>query len=192
MENIILCDKDAINYALTMGSNLNQKYKDVYLLTYAAVWCDEDILKLLLSFNVTQEEKDTSLLLAAKFGRFDSVLNLIKAGANINTVDIVGINILGSAAEGVKDKSTLVNSEYGKMIIYLIISLNFDVERKDSLDRTPLMIAAGSGHIAAIEILVKLGADVNARNNQGRRALEYAESLGQIRAAKILASMSEQ
>jgi len=39
-----------------------------------------------------------------------------------------------------------------------------DVDHRDAFDRTPLHLAAASGHLAAVQELLKLGADPNARD----------------------------
>jgi hypothetical protein len=49
-------------------------------------------------------------------------------------------------------------------------------ERK--ADRTPLMMAASGGHIAALQALIKLGADVNASDDSGETCLMLAVKAG--------------
>lgn len=169
IQAILRCDYDEASSSLSAGVRLSQKHNGVYLLTYASVYCKNEVLTKLLQYNPSQEEKDVSLLMAAKFGRYDNVLSLVKAGANVNSRDNLGLNVLSCAAEGGNDK----------LIVYLIKVLRLNIEFQDYLGRTPLILASSYGNIESVKTLVALGADVHYITDQGRRALEYAESLEQ-------------
>ena len=51
---------------------------------------------------------------------------------------------------------------------------------RDSLQRTPLLIAASKGELAAFEILLEAGADIAARDLSNRTSLNYACSQGNV------------
>src|SRR4051794_17319506 len=53
---------------------------------------------------------------------------------------------------------------------------------------TPLMLAAGTGHTAIIELLLSRGAAVNARNEFGCSPLAYAALEGRVGAIRVLLS----
>jgi hypothetical protein len=57
---------------------------------------------------------------------------------------------------------------------------------RDSLQRTPLLVAASKGELAAFEILLETGADITARDLSNRTSLNYACSQGNVPVAKKL------
>ncbi|HIC25342.1 MAG TPA: ankyrin repeat domain-containing protein, partial [Gammaproteobacteria bacterium] len=48
-----------------------------------------------------------------------------------------------------------------------------DLNKKDSIGRTPLYYSALEGHTEVAELLIAKGADVNAKTNTGRTPLHY-------------------
>ena len=49
----------------------------------------------------------------------------------------------------------------------------------DSKNVTPLHIAAGSGHLACLQLLVQLGGDIMARDTEQLTPVDYASVNGQ-------------
>jgi hypothetical protein len=54
------------------------------------------------------------------------------------------------------------------------------VPRQVNADRTPLMVAASGGHLAAVQTLVKLGAEVNATDDEGWTSLMFGVNSGKL------------
>lgn len=57
----------------------------------------------------------------------------------------------------------------------------------DLMGRTPLIVAAMSGHVPLVRILLARGANVNATDMEGWTALRYARGFGYTDIAELLA-----
>jgi ankyrin repeat protein len=55
-----------------------------------------------------------------------------------------------------------------------LLDAGADANMQDSLNNTPLCLAASSGSVHMLELLILAGADVDARNNIGSQAIHYA------------------
>ena len=87
-------------------------------------------------------------------------------------------NLLHSAAEG-GDVS----------IIEMILSLEFDVNSKDSLGTTPLLVAAAAGKEQAVDFLLSKGADPSLRTLIGRNLLHAAVEGGNVSIMETVLSL---
>jgi hypothetical protein len=70
--------------------------------------------------------------------------------------------------------------------LYHLIEKGLDVDARDDVGDTPLMLAVGRGHDEAILLLSAHGADLHARNSLGLSAFEYAINYEQPGAAALL------
>ena len=76
-------------------------------------------------------------------------------------------------------------AEYGRaeMLHVLHEACGKDIELKvdlpDKRGWTPLMCAAGNGHVGVIKALKAIGADLNKQNHEGRTALFWAAARGE-------------
>lgn len=107
----------------------------------------------------------TALMHAAHAGNLPMIMALIKAGADVNAVDARGWTALM--------KSTY-NAELNRGfadIAQALIDVGANVEAPITYGIRPLMLAAGYGETAVVEVLLKAGADVLARNEGGLTAL---------------------
>ena len=87
-------------------------------------------------------------------------------------------NLLHSAAQG-GDVS----------IIEMVLSLGIDVNSKDSLDTTPLMVAAAKGKKQAVDFLLTKGADPSLRTLKGRNLLHAAVEGGDVSIVETVLSL---
>ncbi len=62
----------------------------------------------------------------------------------------------------------------------LLLSNSADVEARDSLGWTALLIAAAAGQMENVTALLDAGAKVGAANDKGQTALHYAASKGNV------------
>lgn len=90
----------------------------------------------------------TPLGFACSIGNLEIVVNLIKAGANVNTID--------------QEKTPLIYAcDRGYIrIVEVLVKSGADVDLKVK-SNTPLTVACNRGHLEIVRVLVKSGADVN-------------------------------
>jgi len=63
-------------------------------------------------------------------------------------------------------------------VVQLLLSNHPEVEARDSLGWTPLIIAAAAGQTEIVTALLDAGAKVDSTNDKGQTALHYAASKG--------------
>jgi 26S proteasome non-ATPase regulatory subunit 10 len=63
-------------------------------------------------------------------------------------------------------------------VVQLLLSNHPDVQARDAMGWTPLIIAAAAGQVEAVTALLDAGAKVDATNDKGQTALHYAASKG--------------
>ena len=128
-------------------------------------------MKYTLSLGFSVDSRDatgrTPLMKAALYVKFQAVKKLIKRGADPSLVDNGGWNSLHFAAEGGDTD-----------IIDLIHTHLLNIESKTGEGYTPLMIAAYSGKLNAVEWFLEKGATVNCVDNTGWNTLHYAAQGG--------------
>lgn len=73
-------------------------------------------------------------------------------------------------------KQFIKNEDYRELIAFLILN-KADINAKNNLGQTPLMVALKNGDIDAFNALTAGGADITIKDNDGNTALYYAESL---------------
>ena len=121
--------------------------------------------------NVTQPDGATALHWAAYAEDAEMTAALIRAGANVNVRNSYGVSPLAIAAR------------HGNAnIIEQLMKAGADPNDKlhyINADETPLMHAARSGKVAAVNLLIISGAQVNARESwNGQTALHWAAAEG--------------
>lgn len=139
---------------------------------------DEEILEQVQDFISKGAEdkyfKNTALVLAASYGRTETVQLLIENGANVNAREIDGKTALMMAASH-------GHTETAK----LLIENGADINTKDEDGNTTLMWAAEE-NTETVQLLIENGANVNARNKNGKTALMWAIYYGHTETADIL------
>eukprot|EP01134_Creolimax_fragrantissima_P004445 CFRG4445T1 len=105
------------------------------------------------------DNNETCLFAAVRHSMSEVVDSLISLGADVNHKNNVGETALHAAAE------------IGKPgIIEKIVRAGADVNAKDTYDgKSPLWLAASSGHVSAVSTLLALGSDPSASERMHRR-----------------------
>ncbi|KAK8390778.1 hypothetical protein O3P69_010468 [Scylla paramamosain] len=70
-----------------------------------------------------------------------------------------------------------------------LLQAGLSIEGEGTIDRTPLMEAAGNGHTQTVKALLTLGANPLATNSEGWTALHYAAARGQQQCVAALTSV---
>ncbi len=145
---------------------------------------------------------ETGLGAAAHTGRRDIAQLILEHGARI---DLFGATMLGHekivratlddfpsvhAVAGPHGIPLLSHAVVGREpafgLVKLLIERGADVNAPSNLGVTPLMTAAMTDHVAALELLLDRGADLSSRDSESRDALAWAESRDHTRAAELL------
>ena len=117
---------------------------------------------------------------AAKSGDVSGVKSLLEAGVEVDAVDERGWTALFMACH---------NPELDRgfpEIVSMLIEAGADFEKPIGYGIRPLMIAAGYGEAAVVEVLLKAGAQFGAKNEGGRTALQMATDKNYIDVINLL------
>jgi ankyrin repeat protein len=139
----------------------------------------EVIRELLNQSNVNLSLQDsngsTALILAALYGKFEIVSELLGNNADVNARDNEGNTALMVAAQ--LGHAAVVN---------LLCNYKANFEVKNNEGRTALIDAAQLGHAKVVELLCHFGADTNAIDKIGRTALMQAVMYGHEAVVRLL------
>lgn len=155
---------------------------------------NSEILKMLVRYGADVNSKDinhlTPLEKACDYARGNKkiVETFIELGANITDCAFIYATNYGHLAvmetfvnNGYKIKSDILSSAdfillyrcYPKNLEFLLEN-GVDVNVKNKISVTPLMIASKESNFKSVKLLIEHGADVNAVDENGRTALDYA------------------
>jgi|AntAceMinimDraft_17_1070374.scaffolds.fasta_scaffold00962_10 ankyrin repeat protein len=134
------------------------------------------ILLFLLSYtNITAQDKNTKLILAAENGDEKQVIKSLLDTTDINFQDINGYTSLIFASQnGFPD------------IVKILIYNNADINTKGYDSTTALIQASKYEHKDIAELLILKGADINAANDKKITSLIYAASYGYYALTEML------
>jgi uncharacterized protein len=159
---------------------------------------DPDIIDLLIQNgadpNAATGRGDTPICRAARIGQLDSVVALIRSGANIlggsccplekaarrGHVSILRVLLENAPPNWGDDIFCLGEAVIAAAAadclpcIELLLARGADVNIRTPAGETALMQAAERGGIEAVRMLLQSGADPRARNNVGHDAIDYA------------------
>ena len=115
--------------------------------------------------NARDAEEQTPLMVAAYLGNLPMVKLLIESGAAVNYSNELGWTALMKAVHNAE-----LNCGFAD-VVQTLIDNGADIEAPIGFGVRPLMMAAGYGETAVVEVLLAAGADVLARNEGGFTAL---------------------
>ncbi len=125
----------------------------------------------------------TALIMAALMGWPDTVKVLLERGADVDTVDSIGLTALIWAIEFSLEAG---DTEGGLAAIRLLLEYGADANHATDLGEMPLFLAAEAGSAEAVRMLLEHGADVNAAMPDGSTALLTAAAGGHCQVAEAL------
>lgn len=115
--------------------------------------------------NSRDAQGETLLMLASTLGSLPLIRVLINAGADVNSVNESGWSALTRALYNPNLKRGYPE------VVEALIDAGANIEASIGYGVRPLMLAAGYGETASVELLIKSGADVLAKNEGGYTAL---------------------
>lgn len=131
------------------------------------------------------------LMDAAHAGDLKMVRHLLAAGADANARDEAGWTALMKACYNPEQKRGFAD------VAQALVDAGADIEAPIGYGVRPLMLAAGYGETAVVEVLLRAGADVLARNEGGYTALmmvkqkHYVDVVNLLHEAEQLAGIGE-
>ena len=117
----------------------------------------------------------TGLHLAAYFGIYNAVQDLLDNNNNPNLKDSYNRTPLSWAAESGHET-----------VVKLLLENGAELEAKDQHNRTPLLWAAENGHETVVKLLLENGAELEARDQYSRTPLLWAAKNGYETVVKLL------
>ncbi|KAG6887046.1 hypothetical protein C0992_001051 [Termitomyces sp. T32_za158] len=143
--------------------------------------------------DITDDNKATSLLRAARFGKIEVVKLLASKGQDVNTRAKDQNTPLHVSAENGHLDTVQWLFENGAQIdarskAYLYYNYTEILAFKDNYKNTALHLSAGNGHLNTVKWLIKNGAQIDAKNNNQATSLLRAARFGKLEVVKFLAS----
>lgn len=156
--------------------------------------------------NTTDYNGMTGLMVAARRGDLLFVKAFIDAGARVNIksdwlgstallwavaenhIDVAKVLLASGADPNIGDdhgKAAIVHAEDIRTV-KLLLNNGAKVNKRDSVDATPLMQAARKNNIPKVKLLMARGADVNAHSQSFGNALHWAAEAGHTEMVKLL------
>lgn len=122
------------------------------------------------------EDVDQQLIKASRDGNLGLVRDLIDRGADVNTLDEIGVY----------SPLSLASQEGHTGIVRFLLEHNADPNESYSCGLSPLFLASGNGHVDVVKLLLMHNANVNSRNDQGRTSLFAPSQAGNIELVRLL------
>jgi len=144
----------------------------------AAAKNDYDLVKQIIDekqvdINDTNEDGETSLLIASRKGHLPICELLINNGSNVNDVNKQGETPLHLALRHLP-------------VCELLIRNGADINHKNMDEETPLLIASQLGNRLACELFIRNNADVNSVDKYRQTSLHWASLKGHLSICELL------
>ncbi|XP_078075331.1 CARD- and ANK-domain containing inflammasome adapter protein [Mustelus asterias] len=184
----------------------NHKRKKSFL-HMAALRDESKLARIILQYGAPVDAKDeknrTPLFHAISQGHLNTVKVLLEAGAKVN-IDLIHAAfdsndqflmklILEHASE--INSTVLVNALFKAVqknlyrTVGIIIEQGIDINTRNGMQYTPLLLAAELGHVESVNILINKGARLDERTPNMDSALHLAVQTGSLSVAKLLIDM---
>ncbi|XP_048242390.1 serine/threonine-protein phosphatase 6 regulatory ankyrin repeat subunit C-like isoform X2 [Haliotis rufescens] len=174
--------EEILKVLVSHGADL--KWRDYCYLHMACARCHISIIRYLLSYediNINERTvyEQSPVMVAAEAGHSDVYHLLVSEGADLSLTANRGRDCLMLACKG------------GNISIveHLLSLKTFNINRRDWLGSTPVMMAAEAGHSDVYHLLVSEGADLSLTDNRGRDCLMLACKGGNISIVEHLLSL---
>lgn len=144
----------------------------------AAAKNDYDLVKQIIDekqvdINDTNEDGETSLLIASRKGHLPICELLINNGSNVNDVNKHGETPLHLALRHLP-------------VCELLIHNGADINHKNIDEETPLLIASQLGNLLACELFIRNNADINSVDKYRQTSLHWASLKGHLSICELL------
>ncbi|KAJ3488125.1 hypothetical protein NLG97_g6255 [Lecanicillium saksenae] len=117
----------------------------------------------------------TAMRVSAEASFRDTVVQLVRAGANVQDLDLErGTSLIHSAADG------------NEVFVKLALDAGASVTAADGFGRTPLLMAATHGHDSIFKLLLDKGSDALSRDANGDTPLSHAARRGNLDMVRCL------
>jgi len=121
---------------------------------------------------------------AAANGEVDNLREIIKAGFYVKSVDAQGCTALHIAAHS---RYVDQNEDRGQAACaQLLIDMGALIEAVDSINNTPLIVAAATGRLSVLDVLIRNNAELNTKGKFGFTALHAAARYDFIKSVQRL------
>lgn len=165
---------------LDAGAPVDQRSPDGRTaLFWATEWGHPQAATLLIDAGAavdTPSDRGTPLVVAVDKGREESVLLLLRKGADVKKARL---------PNGTTALMTAAGSGQVAMLTPLL-GAGADVDERGGVGETALMWAAESGRLESVRALLDAGANVNAANKKGVTALMAAAGYGRFETTRLL------
>lgn len=181
---IVKGDVRELQDQLDVGLDPNERFEDGYtMLLWAAQTYNVEIARLLVKRGAKLENSladgTNALMLSAAHYRVHMAGFLLQAGIDPNVRDDEGMSALHHCVNWWQTHFVIGNMEPDQSkIIKSIAEHKGDLNIKDKVGRTPMMLAARFRHLPQLEALIAAGAEVNLKDSKGRTALTFCAGLG--------------
>ena len=118
---------------------------------------------------------NVALTYAARNGQYKCVKLMIEEGADVNTTDKRGNNVLFYASENGYES-----------IVNILLHAGTHVNHTNRVGSGALRVAVVNGHDRVASLLIQAGADVHKKRKDGRRPLSEAVRYGRVKCVKLL------